>query len=135
MSALVVQCLRTVRELLADPRRWVKGFWSAHRDARGVVHSIAAGDYTLRANCWCLGQAITNAVLMNTGGIEAGRRQTTSDYVRTFSELRSDVERELLADLDSTRWPVAYLFNDDTETSHADVITLLDKTLARLEAA
>lgn len=134
--SLTIQCIRTTRELLADPRRWVKGFWSAHRDAHGVVRPLESGNYAIRSNCWCLSQAITNAVLMNTGPSGNGVTQTTALDVSTFAELRSDVERELLETLgNANRWPVVYLFNDADETSHADVLGLLDRTLLRFGAA
>ncbi len=137
----VVTILQAVRLRLADPRAWVKYHWSAHRDEYGAVHRVEAGDER-RGNCWCLGQAITLAILEQTG--PSGGSQTTGTDVVRFTELRSDVERELLATLDSlgvvdrdtgTPFPAVYLWNDTQQTAHHEVLRVIDSTNARLAEA
>lgn len=133
MSA-VVTVLRAVRERLSDPRRWVKYHWSAFRDELGCVHRLEVDDKR-RANCWCLGQAITHAAYAHT----TSSGSASADTVRV-TELRSDVERVLLETLDEfgvvdsagKAFPAIYLYQDRPEVSHADVIFLLERTLARL---
>jgi hypothetical protein len=120
---LILKSLRTVRELLSDPRRWVQGGWSAHRDGRGVVHRPDP-DAGKPSNCWCLGQAINNAVFMNGGPGAAVR----------FTDLRTAVDRELALTLGDEAL-VIYQWNDRPKTSHAAVLRVLDETVARLEAA
>lgn len=119
-AALVITVLRDVRERLADPRHWLKGQWCGYvtPDARRLREVPA----NVLANCWCLGGAINVAVAsMATGPV-------------TATELRSDVERELLETLGL---PLAaiYMFNDRASTSHGDVMALLDTTLERLAPA
>ncbi len=125
----VITVLQAVRERLADPRRWVKFHWSAHRDEYGVARRVEANDRR-QANSWCLGQAITLAVLEQTG--PSG-----------VTELRSDVERELLrmledlgiVDRSGRPFPTVYLWQDRPSVSHTDVLGLLDRTLYRLDHA
>jgi hypothetical protein len=119
----VVQVLRTVRELLAEPRRWVQGRWLAHRDRYGAILQPTGASGARPANCWCLSEAISRAIVMNHEDVGPV----------TFTELRSSTEQELLTTLDADeRYPAVYVFNDAKKTAHADVIELLDKTLARL---
>ena len=114
----VAAILRTVREMLPTPHQWLQRAWRAHRNARG---DFAHGP----VNCRCLGAAITDAVAAATNGD------------RAFTELRSDVELELLRTLDADghKYAACYQFNDARTTSHTDVLALLDKTLTRLEQA
>jgi hypothetical protein len=115
-----VAVLRDVRERLADPRRWLQGRWCAYLTASGQRKPVP--EHKL-ANCWCLGGAIT--VSIASAIIRPG--------MATFTELRSDVERELLETLGEPL-PAIYMFNDRPSTSHADVLELIDRTIERLAA-
>ena len=125
----VAQVLTAVRERLADPRAWVQGTWAGIRTHGGYVVPFNQHRDMARANCWCLSEAITLAMPeLVRGGLD------------TWTELRSDVERELLNTLDELgavdangkRWAVIYQWNDDGLTSHADVMALLLLTLGRV---
>lgn len=135
----VLAVLQAVRARLAHPRSWVKFHWSAHRDEYGAVHRLEAND-SRPANCWCLGQAITLAILELSGPSGGGSQTTGADVVR-FTELRSDVERVLLqmledlgiVDRDTGRpFPAVYVWQDRPSVSHTDLLGLLDRTLYRL---
>jgi hypothetical protein len=121
----VVAVLKDVRQRLDSPRAWVQGHWCAYRDDRGVVHPYNH-DLALirRPNCVCLSEAISRALIKLDVGAE-------------FTVLRSAVEGELLDTLREKGVHVnaVYLWNDDKTTAHADVISLLEVTLRRLEAA
>jgi hypothetical protein len=119
----VVAAVRGVRERLTDPRAWVQREWAAYRDQNGVVHKLYSGLALVnKPNCFCLGEMITRVLIHSQVGA-------------AFTELRSDVERELLTTLElgAEKPPAAiYLWNDARTTSHADVLALLDKTIERL---
>lgn len=119
----VVTILRTARELLADPRDWLKGVWRGVRED-GQVIAVSA---LVPAACFCLGGAISEAI----------NRLPTPVGPVTWTELRSDAERALLETLaiDGVSVPAMYLWNDSRERSHRDVIELIDKTIQRLAPA
>lgn len=127
----VVPVLQAARARLSGPRAWVKYHWSAYRDEHGIVHRLEANDKK-SANCWCLGEAITLAVYDN---------MAPRGTMRAVADLRSDAERELLTTLErmgdvdpvtGRPFPAVYLWQDRPTVSHADVVGLLDATLARL---
>lgn len=111
--------LVAVRERLSEPKRWLKGRAIGYRDGREV--------------CWCLSEAITRAVdsyVMAAPAVTAPRL--------TWTELRSDVERELLTTLEMrgiTGFTACYQVNDAEETTHEDLLGWIDETLARLGEA
>lgn len=113
MSVLAV--LQDVRERLADPKRWLQG---APTGIRGRGRKV---------NCWCLSEAINIAL---TESPQSGL---------TWTELRSEVERELLTTLDATvpshKYVAVYQYNDDLDVEHPHVLALLDITLSRLQEA
>lgn len=124
MESQVIPVLRAVRDRLSDPRAWLQGVWRGRRDAKGNVIMLTTRGELNQADCWCLSEAISIAV---------GKSLDVAGKVK-FTELRSDVEMELLNTL-GTRgvWVAAvYVWNDDKKTSHADVLDLIDKTLQRL---
>jgi hypothetical protein len=127
----VVTILRAVRDRLSDPRRWIQGTYAGIRTPQGTVIPFWQHRDFGRATCWCLGQAITlalNDIAASLGDL-------------AWTELRSDVEREVLTTLDElgavdgsgARYGALCRFNDDFQrTSHADVLNAIDKTLERL---
>ncbi len=127
----VVTILRAARERIADPHRWVQGTYAGIRTPKGQVIPFYQHRDMARANCWCLGEAI-NIALTNL-------QPNMGDVA--WTELRSDVERELLTTLDELgivdgsgrRYAAIYQYNDDFQrTSHADVLNAVDKTIQRL---
>ncbi len=120
MSALVLSALRTARELIATPARWVQGHWMAHRDARGNVWKLNG---RALGNCLCASQAITQALVMH-GALTA--------------ENRSECERVVLEVAEKATWrtwPALYQLNDDSGTSHRAMLGWFDGAIAGLEAA
>jgi hypothetical protein len=128
VTALAV--LLDVRSRLSSPKSWLKGAAIGLRLPSGSVRYGAAN-----ADCWCLGAAISLAVTAVASSAAYGGP--------VWTELRSDVERELLSELDRlrgegpalVRFAVIHQWNDRAETRHEDVLTLLDSTLARLEVS
>ncbi len=125
----VVTVLRDVRERLADPRHWLKRQWCGYITSDG--RRLREVPEHVLANCFCLGGALSVSIAS----------LITAPGIYSFTELRSDVERELLTTLDDLGvvdrdtgkpFPVIHLWNDRATTSHADVLTALDKTLQRL---
>lgn len=125
MSAPVITALQAVRERLANPRAWLQGVWCGRRDAKGHVTMLTTRGEINNANCWCLSEAISIAV---------GKTLDAKGLVQ-YTELRSDVEMELLNTLGALGiWvPAVHQWNDRPTTSHADVLGLVDATLARLD--
>jgi hypothetical protein len=125
MSALVVAVLLDVEKRLASPPAWLQGRRAGYRDRDGNVFFQPGPGRPQRFNCFCLSEAIT------LGVTNVAARGT----VNAWTELRSDVERELLTTLDAgDRWPCIAHFNDSSSTSFQDVVDLLKRTLSRLES-
>lgn len=122
MSAHVVAVLRAVRARIGDPRRWVQGMWRGHRDARGVVVGMWAIRDLHVANCWCLDGAINTEMDL----IYSQERVVWTELRQAVAEA---IHGTIGLDVSISSW------NDDRERSHADVVAMLDATLARLEAA
>jgi hypothetical protein len=126
VTQLVVAALRNARARIEHPRRWVQGYWQAHRDDHGVLRRPQPL-IGLQANCWCLGQALSLAV------IEALGQQS---FGVAHAELRSDCERELLTTLgtgpEPVNVPAIYIWQDAGNVSHADVLRCVDGTIQRL---
>jgi hypothetical protein len=123
MNNQTLPVLKQVRELLSNPRRWTKE--AAARSAEGYpLDATASG-----AVCWCLFGAVAH-------------------YTGTLRYVRQDVLNALAATLnyshDSDAWPIVEFndgeytthaeFNDLPTTTHSDVLNLIDRTIARLEA-
>jgi hypothetical protein len=104
-----VELITAAREILSDPNRWHKGFLESFDGAKVCMLGAldrASGNYLLRSNPARVG--VENLIEAHLpGGVSAWRGK---DLV-----------------------PIA-AFNDDPATTHEDVLTLLDKTLADLGA-
>jgi hypothetical protein len=116
-----------VDDLLArftDPRRWLQHAWQGYRAPNGSVrHAICE---TPSDNCWCVSQAITIAVNQRIG------------TVANLSELRSDVEREILATVEEETgevWVTVAHWNDHETTAFQDVVAVLVVTRGRVREA
>jgi len=128
MSTLAV--LLDVRSRLSSPKSWLKGAAIGLRLPSGSVRYGAAN-----ADCWCLGAAISLAVTAVASSAAYGGP--------VWTELRSDVERELLTELDRlrgegpalVRFAVIHQWNDASQTTHGDVLALIDSVVARLQVA
>lgn len=129
----VAQILHSVRARLTDPRHWIQGTYAGIRTRQGTVIPFWQHRDIGKATCWCIGTAITMALsscITALGDV-------------AWTELRSDVERELLLTLDELgvidncgrRHSNIAQFNDDLRTSHAAVLDVIDRTLQRLPEA
>ena len=128
MTTLAV--LLDVRARLSSPKSWLKGAATGTRDRSGNVYYGTANP-----TCFCLGAAISLAVTAVDSGASYGGP--------IWTELRSDVERELLTELDRlrgegpalVRFAVIHQWNDSPITTHGDVVALLDSVIERLQVA
>lgn len=111
-----IDILKGTRELLSDPARWTKGQFA--RDKGGFVTRLTSND----AVCWCVRGAIL---------------KTYDDHGLFFLDLfylsTRLIERALPADLVSKskedgKDPIVD-FNDDPNTTHEDVLKVLDKAI------
>ena len=102
--------LREVRKLIAEPERWTKGVYARPRDSTGSVNIR-----NKRAHCFCLAGALYRAI-----NVTPGENYGVIGYARA---LGFQDEGKL------TDW------NDNPERTHADILDLLDRTIAKLEAA
>lgn len=109
MKKLTLQLL-SLAEVLHEPEFWGKG-----REAR-TVENQACCPHCERAVCWCL-QGAARA-LMGIGEYE--------DFALVVNALHTQAIQ------DTARGAVS--FNDDPATRHADVIELIHRTAARVEA-
>ena len=124
MSAVILSVLDDVAMRLADPRQWLQGAWQGQRLSNGEVRGALLTGGT--PNCWCLSQAVTIAT-----------ERLACGTLAHVTELRSDVERELLetvATLYHSEWSALHIWNDDAGTSHADVMRTVNVTRERLRA-
>lgn len=103
------------RNILADPARWIKGAQAT--DASGEI----IGSSSSRAVCFCLMGAINRSAydLFNDQGfmIRLDLAEQALDAVRDSIPIGSGFIPS---------------FNDRRSTTHADVLDVLDRTIARL---
>lgn len=107
----VLKVLRGMRKLLGKPERWTKGYFAYTAAGKGVNETDP------HAVCWCLSGARAKVALSL-----ALPRYTGAD------ELHSEVER-----ITRGRQVHATTFNDYPRRTHAQVLRLLDRTIARRE--
>jgi len=100
--------LKAVRDLLAVPERWTQ-------EARART---ATGDKVDPENpaacCWCISGAVSR--------VATGEENSTRFYT-----IRNAIRRQIKGER------LVALWNDDRHRTHADVIALLDKTIAAEE--
>lgn len=109
------ELLTGIRELLAVPERWTKGWFA--RDKEWNPRAADSPD----ATCWCLYGAA-----MKVGGAEGN--QATG---RLAISLRDCIPAWC------RRGELSYIaeFNDDPETTHEQIIAALDCAIAKLPPA
>lgn len=105
LNANAIALLRRAQGLIDEPNRWTAGVMA--RDEFGEVVSPRC----VEARCFCI-----------IGALEA-----------VASTCRLSLESELMADLPDG-FGFVTCFNDDGRTTHADVVALFDRTVARLES-
>ena len=105
------EILVAARARLADPAHWTKGCFA--RDTEGL--SVNKDDD--KAVCWCL----AGAILKESPNINAG--------IAALMALEQGLDRKYLKKFG----PVPE-FNDSEDSSHKDVISLLDKTITSIES-
>lgn len=101
-----VEVLRGARRLLSDEKRWTKGGCARDKDG----HWVHSGSRS--AVCWCLGGAVFRAeedVIAMMGALDA-------------------------LEAEAGQSPIG-VWNDAPERTHAEVVELLDRVIAKLEAA
>lgn len=110
MSAL--ELLKAARERIADPSRWAQRIFALNALGRSVR------PWSNDACCWCA-----------LGALEASRLAPTPTPPAEL-EAKLALAGELPADCRGIE-----CFNDDGATTHAMVVALFDRAIARLEAA
>ncbi len=103
----VVKGLKAIKRLIGKPERWTKGSFALDRLGQGVSASSA------RAVCWCLHGAYDRIGY----GIEG-----------LYSALDRAAEIEA-----RSRNASMISYNDDPRRTHAQVMRLLDRAIARRE--
>lgn len=113
-----VTILKEVRDLLSDPARWTRG--TAARNRHGYSVDVTE-DCATR---WCLIGAITKVCASHNNGHKAYLAKRAAVYRVMEASLRSLNHKEItLID-----------FNDVEETTHADILKLLDSTITTLKS-
>lgn len=107
MQQQVIEALRAAREKISSPERWTQGTW-----ARGANDRVAKLGNP--AVCWCIWGALVPT-------------ESTTMY-----GVAEDAYEALRDDPAVGGCPIAY--NDKATTTHADVLALFDRTIARLES-
>ena len=112
MSTATAETLRAARALIDAPEKWTRGFYA--RDTHGVLVYPTSRD----AVCFCIQGAL--------------RRVVASDG---FTRLTEDAENAISRALLRSNWEMNPPdFNDDPETTHADVLAAFDCAIAAEEA-
>lgn len=96
--------LRAARALIDTPEKWIRNAW-ARTSTRG---RLALSWADSRAKCFCVGGAIRRS---------DGRRWPLAEVV--------------LRDAITTGHSTIYGLNDDPTTTHADVMALFDRAIAK----
>jgi hypothetical protein len=102
-----IALLRRIRERLSDPARWTK------RASAKMANGISCDFNNADAVCWCL----TGAAHYEMPG-------------RENSRLRRFAYRELIPGPDPAHNVIT--FNDNPDTTHADVLAKIDGAIERL---
>lgn len=105
----VLKILKDARELLSDEKRWTKGMWA--RTAAMMPTDSKSED----AVCWCAMGALCRVI----------------DYDRDASEFRM-ATAYLTEALPPSWWGVS-VFNDAKATTHADLLAMFDRAIAKAE--
>lgn len=111
-SKSVVDILSATRNLLSDPKAWIKGAY-ANRDDAWITGAPAWANPN--AHCWCLSGAAQRS------GAKLLPKQDEPDAFG-FIE-RAIGEGALIPE-----------FNDDPSTTHADVLAVLDRAIELAKA-
>lgn len=112
MSA-VLSVLRLAREMIASPERWTKGALARDRDG----YPISIHDSLSDGACqWCAIGAIQQACVDMQMEIDV--------EIKARGELQTSIP-DGMVHID--------VFNDAPNTTHADILALLDETIERLE--
>ena len=105
--------LKAARELISDPAKWTKGGYAFAGEAPTDIKDPAA-------TCFC-----------TLGAVARVSDLSTSDVVgeQLLITLGGDPEFEDATIVVGDEW------NDDPKRTHAEVLDLFDRTIARLEAS
>ena len=115
-----LDALRAMRTLLAPQKRWTQGAIARNEDGQALDEGWHA-----EATCWCLGGAAEHVL-----GSEPKDTGPSADDV--FERLDAELEGEERAREGQTyRF---HVYNDDGETTHEDVLALIDRSIESEEA-
>lgn len=121
-TATPSQILRKARKLIADPEHWTQGSYA--REAQNGASTTIASD---RARCFCSIGALERAAFDTSGY----RLLWNPRQVGSYRAARACLF-DALADI-APSFPVVVSFNDDLDTTHADVLALFDRAIALAE--
>jgi hypothetical protein len=111
------EILTGVRELLSDETHWTKYVMAARKD--GSLTAPFADD----ATCWCLVGAFYKVCPPKHSGLNPDERDTNQDLLSAQDILRTVLAKEAGTGI--------LTFNDRVQTTHADVMTMLDKAIVQ----
>lgn len=115
-----VPVLRAMRDLLSNPDAWTQGVLA--RDFIGSEIEPLADE----ARCWCLIGAICKV-----GHVSIGYGHPAYDeLLDTLRERDEAAQLVIAAEMDIE--DLVPVYNDAQDTTHADVLALIDATIARL---
>ena len=117
---------KTVKELLADPERWIKGVSAVDESGNDVMTG------SLNAACWCLYGGINEVYPWDIDDQPSFLKwrdvmKQVADVIRQtpiYPEFLDDIKESIVTDSDDS---VIMFFNDHPETSHADVVGIVEK--------
>lgn len=109
-----LEILKAARELISAPERWTKGHFA--KNGAGIATYCRSSS----AVCWC------------ASGATAWVVQDEDASSGVADDIDADVE--LAKTLGGSNPGDVASFNDQPTTTHAEVLALFDRTIARLEA-
>lgn len=122
-----VAVLDAVRDVLSNPERWAKGRLAASDDQTSLYTATDPD-----ATCWCLMGAVGRVT--NRAHAWLIDKEPAYDAL-TETLLMRGFATEGFAAEGFAPCELVSVFNDDAETTHAQVLSLIDDTIARLRGA
>lgn len=120
-----LKVLKAVRELLSDPSRWYKGAWTNNNDY-GMLAELASKKDDPSCQFCLLGAFYACSDLADE----------VEGLYRSFDIMANEILAPCLPDWagrDNLGGPWTPTFNDDPNTTHEDVLKVLDCAIARAE--
>ena len=124
LDVQAINILKATREIVSDPANWTQGALS--RDSNGARTNILDP----RTTCYCTLGALTKAM---TDRVMAVKKLVPEDCYPELADQYDVHFNEITAFLDKLAGDDIVNFNDDPDTTHADVINLLDLAVDTVE--